>query len=153
MSQAYGHHHIVQCFSSLHCSADQELGGGGRLLCITRDASCAYGLLCVPPMHLIIVVHSTSIAGCTFVTRDTTRCILGSESQRIGWDVGLAWITSGGILVGCHGIWGGGVAPEVSATASNRSYMASSKHHLSMHCSPHGNQHASIPSGCGLSQG
>ena len=68
--------------------------GGGGLLCFTKGASSAYGLLCAP-----FQVHSTCIVGRTVVIRDTDRCILGSESQRTGWDVGLAWIASGGILV------------------------------------------------------
>ena len=29
VSQAHGHNHIVQCCSSLHCSADQYIQGGG----------------------------------------------------------------------------------------------------------------------------
>ena len=29
VSQAHGHHHIVQCFSLLHSSADQDRRGGG----------------------------------------------------------------------------------------------------------------------------
>ena len=94
---------------------------GGGLLCFTRGASCAYGLLCAP-----FQVHSTCIVGRTVVIRDTDRCILGSESQRTGWDVGLAWIASGGILVRCRGSWGGGGCTPASAMASNTSSMASS---------------------------
>ena len=79
-----------------------------RVVCMLTMRSRAYGLLCVPFLHVIILVLNTCITVCTFVTMDTTTCILGSESQRTGWDVGLAWITSEGILVRCHWILGGG---------------------------------------------
>ena len=118
--------------------------GGGGLLCFTKGASCAYGLLCAP-----FQVHST----CTVVIRDTDRCILGSESQRTGWDVGLAWITSGGILVRCRGSWGGGVAPQRLPWLPIEAPWPPPLHHLSMHYSPHGHQHGGIPSGCGVPRG
>ena len=124
-------------------------GGGGGLLCFTKGASCAYGLLCAP-----FQVHSTCIVGRTVVIRDTDGCILGSESQRTGWDVGLAWIASGGILVRCRGSWGGGgVAPQRLPWLPIEAPWPPPLHHLSMHYSPHGHQHAGIPSGCGVPRG
>ena len=124
-------------------------GWGGGLLCFTKGASCAYGLLCAP-----FQVHSTCIVGRTVVIRDTDRCILGSESQRTGWEVGLAWIASGGILVRCRGSWGGGgVAPERLPWLPIEAPWPPPLHHMSMHYSPHGHQQAGIPSGCGVPRG
>ena len=100
--------HLWGILISTHRSFGDRGLRGWALLCITMDTTCTWGLLCVFFLHLILLVQSTYIVGCTFVTRATTTCTLGSESQGTGKDVGLKWVTSGGILVRCHGIFGGG---------------------------------------------
>ena len=72
------------------------------------DVTWTCVLIHVSFLNLIIPMQTNYVTRCTYVTRDTTKCTSGSESQRTRRDVRLTWITSGQIVVSSHGLLGGG---------------------------------------------